>query len=403
MRISTSQLSQTAVNAMLDQQAKLSKTQLQLAIGKKVITAADDPVAAARILDLTQIIKQTEQFQKNADAANSRLQQEEGTLSGITNILQGVRQLTVQASNTIQSNEDRASIVTELRQKLDELLALANTKDSNNDFLFSGFQGSAQPFAFDAVSNTFTYAGDDGQRQVQVGATRQIADGDSGTDVFRAIRNGNGTFSINAGANTGAAVIEPGTRVGNFIPDTYTLTFAEPTPGNFTYTVTDSAAAVIAGPTAYQDGATIDLSTVGVQTSISGTPANGDTFVITPSANQDIFQTVKNIIDVMEISVTNPAGTANLRNELNRGLVAMDQGMENIINIRARVGARLNNIDSQRDSNESFILQTQTSLSLIQDLDYAEATTRLNLQMVGLQAAQQSYIRIQGLSLFNFL
>lgn len=403
MRISTNQLNLVAVNAMLDQQSKLSKTQIQIATGKRVVTPSDDPVAAARILDLTQSIKQTDQFQKNADAATSRLELEEGALDGALNALQTVRQLTVQASNTTLSNSDRLSIATEMRQNLDEILALSNSKDGNNDYLFSGFQTNSRPFSYDSVTNTFTYAGDDGQRQVQISSTRQIVDGDSGTDVFRAVRNGNGTFIINEGANTGTAVVDPGTNVGTFLPDTYTITFTEPTPGNFEYTVTNSAPAVIAGPIAYQDGATIDLTTVGVQTSINGIPANGDTFVITPSANQDIFKSIQNIIDTLETSAGTPLSNATLRNELSRGLVNLDQGMENVINIRTRIGARLNNIDSQKENNENFKLLTQETLSLVQDVDFAEATSRLNIQTVALQAAQQSFVRIQNLSLFNYL
>jgi len=406
MRISTSQINFRAVQAILEQQSQLSKTQIQIATGKKIVTPSDDPVGAAKILELNQTIKQTDQFQKNADAATSRLELEEGRLDSSLNILQNTRQLVIQASNTTLSDSDRLSIAVELRQNLEELLALANTKDNNNDYLFSGFQGNTRPFAYDSVTNTFTYSGDDGQRQVQISSSRQIADGDSGTEVFRAIRNGNGTFVINQGAaNTGTAVIDPGTKVGAFISDTYTITFTEPTPGNFEYTVTDGAPvpAVVAGPIPYQDGATIDLSAFGIQTSINGTPAAGDTFVIAPSANQDIFQTVKNIIDTLETSASSPVTRSDLRNDLSRGLVSLDQGMENISNIRSGIGARLNNIDSQKDSNETFKLQTEIALSLIQDLDFAEATGRLKLQEVGLQAAQQSFVRIQGLTLFNFL
>jgi len=406
MRISTSQINFRAVNAILEQQTKLSKTQIQIATQKRIVTPSDDPVGAARILELNQTIKQTDQFQKNADAATSRLELEEGRLDSSLNLLQNIRQLVIQASNTTLSDNDRLSIAVELRQNLEELLALANTRDNNNDFLFSGFQGNTRPFAYDSVTNTFTYAGDDGQRQVQISSSRQVADGDSGTAVFRSIRNGNGTFVINQGANTGTAVINPGTDVGAFVADTYTITFAEPTPGILEYTVTDGTLPVplvVAGPIVYQDGATIDLSVVGIQTSITGIPAVGDTFVITPSANQDIFQTVQNIVDALESNSSNPALRAVLQNDLSRGLVSLDQGMENISNIRSGIGARLNNIDSQKDSNEFFKLQTQTALSLVENLDFAEATSRLNIQLVGLQAAQQSFVRIQGLSLFNFL
>lgn len=71
--------------------------------------------------------------------------------------------------------------------------------------------------------------------------------------------------------------------------------------------------------------------------------------------------------------------------------------------MRATVGARLNAVDAQKDVNDGFKLQVQETLSKLQDLDYAEAVSRLNLQLTGLQAAQQSFLKIQGLSLFNFL
>lgn len=71
--------------------------------------------------------------------------------------------------------------------------------------------------------------------------------------------------------------------------------------------------------------------------------------------------------------------------------------------MRAGAGARLNALDNQAEINADYQLQLQTTLSEVQDLDYAEAISRFELQLVALQAAQQSFSRISGLSLFNFL
>ena len=90
MRISTSWAQQTAVNSILDQQSRLNQTQMQLSTGKKVLTPADDPAAAARIIDLNQGIKQTEQYQSNINTARHRLTMEEGVLQGATDILQRI-------------------------------------------------------------------------------------------------------------------------------------------------------------------------------------------------------------------------------------------------------------------------------------------------------------------------
>jgi flagellar hook-associated protein 3 FlgL len=88
---------------------------------------------------------------------------------------------------------------------------------------------------------------------------------------------------------------------------------------------------------------------------------------------------------------------------VNRTLADLDQALENVYGIRAQIGARLNGIDNQKDNNENLILQVDESLSVLNDLDYAEAISRLKRQLVGLQAAQESYAKVEGLSLFDYI
>lgn len=401
MRISTHQLQQQGINSMLEQQGKLSKTQLQVSTGRRILTPADDPAAASQVLGLTQQKEVTAQYQANADAARARLSLEESALVGVGDLLQRVRELAVQANNAPLSNSDRASIAQEVRQRLDELLSLANTKDGNNEYLFAGYQGLTQAFAPNAAGN-FDYNGDEGQRYLQIGPNRQVAVGDSGTSVFRTIRNGNGIFTTQENAaNTGTGIINPGTVNGTFVPDTYTLAFIQVLPTDpVTYTVTGVTSGLVASGT-YINGSSISFN--GVQTSVTGTPTNGDNFSVTPSANQDIFATVQNFALGLETAISTPTGQAHFNNTMNRTLINLDRSLDNVIDIRTRVGSRLNAIDAQKDFNDSFKLQLQETLSNLQDLDYAEAVSRLNLQITGLQAAQQSFVKIQGLSLFNFL
>ena len=70
---------------------------------------------------------------------------------------------------------------------------------------------------------------------------------------------------------------------------------------------------------------------------------------------------------------------------------------------RVQVGSRLTAIENQVDSNGAYKLNYQDTLASIEDLDYAEALSRLSLQATTLEAAQQSFIRTQSLSLFNYL
>jgi flagellar hook-associated protein 3 FlgL len=88
---------------------------------------------------------------------------------------------------------------------------------------------------------------------------------------------------------------------------------------------------------------------------------------------------------------------------MGQALNNLDQALGHVLEIRSDVGVRLSQVDNQRSINESFTLQLQDTLSDIQDVDYAEAISRLNLQLTALQAAQQTYVKVQGLSLFNYL
>ena len=71
--------------------------------------------------------------------------------------------------------------------------------------------------------------------------------------------------------------------------------------------------------------------------------------------------------------------------------------------IKSKIGARQNTLDSVRTLHEGVELVNQQVLSELRDLDYAEALSRLTLETFTLEAAQQSFSRISTLSLFNFL
>ena len=81
----------------------------------------------------------------------------------------------------------------------------------------------------------------------------------------------------------------------------------------------------------------------------------------------------------------------------------MDQVLGNFLSARASLGNRLQQLDVRATENVDAKIRYDRSISELKDLDYAQAVSRLNMQMTGLQAAQQSYVKVQGLSLFNYL
>lgn len=88
---------------------------------------------------------------------------------------------------------------------------------------------------------------------------------------------------------------------------------------------------------------------------------------------------------------------------IDQALGDLDLAQVNVLETRTELGARLNRLESAKNANEDTILATQTFLSQIRDVDFAEAATQLSMQTFLLEAAQNSFVRITGLSLFNFL
>lgn len=400
MRVSTTQIFQQGISAILSQQAQLNKTQQQLATGQRVLSPADDPVAALQVLDISEDLERIEQYQRNANLAEGQLALEESTLGNVGTLIQRVRELVVQANNASQGPDTRAGIATEIAGRIDELRSLANTRDANGEYIFAGFQAQTEPFSVQGGATVFN--GDTGQRFLQLGASTQIAVRDSGAEVFMRVPSGNGTYSMAADAgNAGTAVAGEGTVDGSFVRDSYSINFIQATPTDpVTYEVVDSGAAVIATG-AYQAGEVITFA--GASIRFDGEPANGDTFAVAPSANQDIFTTLQGIVDVLDNTSGAPAAIAQLNTAMGQALENLDQALGNVLEVRADVGVRQQQVASQMEINDSFNLQLQETLSDVQDLDYAEAISRFNLELTALQAAQQAYVQMQGLSLLNYL
>lgn len=400
MRISTQNFFARSVNAMLDQQAALSKVQNQVATGQRVSTPADDPIAAVHILELERAKSESDQFGKNSDVARGRLNLEEQAMEDVGLVVQRVRELLVQASNIGgMSASDRQSIAVELASRLDELQDIANRKDGNGEYMFSGFSSLTQPFSRDAAG-VVTYAGDQGNRLVQVGPSQRIADSHSGNDVFMNVTAGNGTFTTGvAPTNTGTGTITVG-QVNNsaaWVPDDYTLTFDNPPT---TWQVLDGGGVQVATG-AYTAGNAIAFN--GVQVAVSGVPAAGDSFPISQSTTEDMFTTVQNIVTALQGPSGSASSNAQLSTLLGGSLQQLDQITDHALGIRAQIGARLSTLDDADATRDSLDVDLQTSLADLRDLDYAEALTRMNQQLVGLQAAQLSYTKISQLSLFNYM
>lgn len=395
MRISSSVYQLQWLASIQRQQQELADNQSQVSSGKRINTAADDPAGTAQAILLQQGLDRLANYASNGQTAQRRLGLEENSLSQVTDTLNRVRELAVQAGTGVQTADSRSAIVAEAAELLKGLVNTANAQDGEGRYLFAGNQVNARPFV---QSGTVQYAGDNGARSQRVADARTVQEGDPGSAVFMQIPAANGSYSIAAGpGNQGSASWSSATVASGqaFVPGNYTVTFTSPD----TWEARSGGTLVASG--SYAPGGTISFQ--GASVEFQGTPAAGDTFTVATAGYKDMFSTVQDFITTLAQSTDTPAGRAVFQNRLNSDLQNLDQALQHISNVRSQVGARLSTIDQQLDNNADVNLELTNSLSAIRDLDYPTAISKLEQQLNSLQVAQKAYARTQSLSLFDVL
>jgi flagellar hook-associated protein 3 FlgL len=382
----------TAINSL---EAGINQTQDEISSNSSFTTASENPIAAGEVNTFDQALAQSQQYASNGSSAQTNLNTEGSALTQVTNQLQSLRDLALEANSGTQQSSDLSAISTQVVQIQNSLLALANTQNGSGDYIFSGYATQTQPFALTATGAT--YSGDQGTPQVQIAAGQTVATGDNGDTVFNQLKTGNGTFTVSAGAgNTGSGLIGA-TTVGNaaaYDGGTYQIKF---TPaGGGAYNIVNAGGTTVSSGT-YSNGSNISFD--GLQIALSGTPAAGDSFTLAPSSNQSIFTTVQNLVTAL-----NSGGSSTqLGNSIAGVLNNLDQALTSISDTQASVGGRMNAITAQQSIQTSQQTQLQTSISSLQGLNYASAITQLDQQNTTLQAALQAYTMTQGLSLFKYI
>jgi len=408
MRISTSMLNQNAVNAIMEDEQQLAQTQNQLSTGKSVNTPADNPVAMVQLLQLNNTNSQYQQYVSNGQAANTNLTLEQQALTTSTTTLQSIRDLVVQANTGTNNDSDLKNIATQISALESQLQGSANSQNAQGEYLFAGFSSNTQPFVRGS-SGSMSYVGDTGVNTVSINGGTSVQTGDAGSSVYMNVAAGNGTFSTAASAgNTGTGVVDAGSvtdaatwnTAANATPagPPYTINFSDSTD----YTVTDASGNQVTSGT-YDSTSGGEISFDGVEVGITGSPAAGDTFTVSPSGQQSVFDTLDNIVNSLNNAGSSAAGRAQLSSQLASGLSNIDQAMDQVSTVTSNVGSRISLISSVNNDLTAATTDVTTQISNVSNLDYAAATAQYSQEYIALQAAEQSYADINKLSLFNYL
>ena len=402
IRISSQQIFSGGINRLQELNSSLNQTQEQISTGKRVNKPSDDPVAAARILKLDQELSRIETYQRNAGLAENRLQQEESALASSVDVIQRIRELTVQAGNGSLSPNDRKSISSEMKERIGQLANIANTRDASGEYIFSGFQGSTAAFGKDA-SGSWVYQGDEGQRVLEIDDGVTVPISDHGKGIYSSVPAA--VFAESDPGNAAAARID-GIQVINdgalsaVSPDDITIT-VDTVAGTVSAVNSRTGDPLTVTPAAYTSGESFEVA--GVQATITDA-GDGDEFTLRAGERQSVFATIENLIDGLDnIDKGSPAGQAAYDDLIAASLQNLDNAQESIVQKQTEIGGRLNAVDSTKSFLEDSSVYSEDIRSQLRDVDYAEAVSNLSFQSFVLQAAQQSFAQVSQLSLFDRL
>lgn len=412
VRFSTLQINRQGLNGLLDVQAAATKTQQQISTGKRVSTAGDDPIAASKILQLSQELEINARYTTNAIELQNRLEREDVALSSVNELLQRAQELVIQAGDGALAQEQRRFISIEMKGIVESMAQAMNSRDGNGNYIFAGLNGREQPYT-QGGDGKYRFNGDEGQNSIQLGPGSFIQASNSGKRLFEDVPSAIASLNLIANptnqsfppAEIGSAQVLDQSAFDDFYPEDVVIEFRplnEASPPALTFNVKQvSDGRVLKENTPYQSGQLIQFGGAAVR--VSGSPAVGDTFVVNSSQKKGLLATLEDFSLQLDNLTDSPDDRGLLTENIASTLTNLNNAQTRLLEGQSSVGARLNLVESVRNSNADVRLATEASLSELQDLDFAAAISQLSQETFILEAAQASFARVSGLTLFNFL
>ena len=139
MRITNNMLINNMMLSYTNNLSQTQKYQSQLATGHKISVPSDDPIVASKSLKLRTDVAEITQYRRNTDDATSWMDITEATMSQITDVVQRMREITVEGANGTNTPSDLAKISAEAKELRTQLIQLGNTTYAGR-YIFSGYK-----------------------------------------------------------------------------------------------------------------------------------------------------------------------------------------------------------------------------------------------------------------------
>jgi flagellar hook-associated protein 3 FlgL len=408
-RLGSANAYDNAQRTLMTRQSTLASQQENLTSGKRVLRASDDPTSAAQAERALNRISRIATDQRALDAQRNSITVAESTLGDVTDALQQFRELVVSAGNGSFSPADRKTVALQLSGLRDQIVSLANRKDTNGLPLFGALGSALAPFVGPAsTAPDYTFNGLPGQSSSAEVSIPFSLDGDSAFMLHTA-RDGAynvTTTPVNAQLRTGATTLTPPTPVtGSSYSITIGIVDSTTVPGTTTVTYGVTESPNVTGPftgltasyPSTQSANIVVTAMPGLTLSITGTPVVGDTVSVKPSPS--IFSVLDNAIR----DISNATTGSSASQAVSQALGNIDIGMGRVSAVRGQAGELLNRADRINDSQSKRAIQMEADRSRAEDIDMVKGISDFQNQQTGYQAALQSYAQIQKLSLFNYI
>lgn len=386
---------QSVSNDLMRQQVKLQDNQDQLATGKRVLTAGDDPVSSIYIQNFRQQDKQLDQYVDSITLARNRQTRAEIAVDDAEQLVDSAKRKTMEMINGSLSEDDRTAHKQDLKGLYDNFMNLVNAKDESGNFLFSGTQSSKQPFYRDGALNV-RYAGDSYHRTAQVAPAVEVQTSDPGDQVFMEIENPFGDYQPEYDLQSGSLLLLANARNTNNADNSeYAVSFSVDGNGQTMYELTQDGNVVNSGVYDPQNG--VQWGTVSM--SFEGEMLDGDRIVLERQGTFNVFDAFKRGIELSDESIFNASATAELHQVTEQFAAAF----KHLNKARSEIGTRLTTLDRQESMHKDFKLVLNRSLGTMEDLDYSTAVIDMNENLLALQASQKAFSKAKELTLFNYV
>ena len=410
MRISTPQLNYNSMEGVRKHAEDLYDIQAKLSSGQRVLTPGDDPIAASRIYRIDKSIQQMDQYNVNADFAQSRLNLEDATLGDFVDVMQRVRELGLLGMSDTQNTSGRKAIAAEMRGLLENLKAIANTQDSNGEFIMSGDRTDQAPYQPVTLANVESI----GTGLTPPSPTSYFTKGDGATPVTVNMIDGT-SITVTPAANEIIDNFNGKLYTLNAITNAYEDSAQQPLFAYFGATAGSRFVQIapdddnIDNGNDVGDAARVRISdqgarTFGNYTKTSTTPWAPDyDLKKNPQLNYNIFDTLREMANQLDTGTTGAPNIFGNDSRMDELMSEVDTTLDAVASTRTDVGTRLQRIDMQYEMNQDFQGGLIENLSQIRDQDVVTGISDYQKTLSSLQMAQLTYSKISELSLFNYL